>query len=271
MNKRKMLWLIPALLALIALVVALLLPKGEGGWRPAAERPQQLPTEEHIPQTDPSISLETEPSQTQSPNGDDPPDTGPPSVTEPPLETNPLVPPEPPLEYSHFGRYSGVFVEDGTDARVENVAVMLVTNVSDRFLEYASIQYAINGVQAEFVVNGLPPGSSAWVLESNKLVIPSGSVFTYVDETTGFSSGGNVSDGLSVRLEQGAMTVVNTGDTAMKNVYIYYKKLHTDGHFLGGITYRVAMGDLEPDSPITATAGHCTPEGCLVVKVTRES
>ena len=64
-----------------------------------------------------------------------------------------------------FSSFSGQYVEDGSDVLVENVASMLVTNKSDRFLDLATLEYEIDGKKATFVVTGLPAGKSTWVME----------------------------------------------------------------------------------------------------------
>lgn len=174
------------------------------------------------------------------------------------------------LAYSRFGRYSGAYVEDGSDAPVEDVAVMLVKNPTPDFLEYARVEFEISGQKAVFVVRGLPPGAAAWVLEANRLIIEPGSVFSLKDEVTSFGSPGISSDGLKLTADTGAITALNETEANMHNVYIYYRQRHTDGNYLGGICYRVSLGTLEPGKPVTVTAGHFDPENGKIVKITCE-
>ncbi len=61
------------------------------------------------------------------------------------------------LRFTSFGRYSGAYVEDGSDDPEEDVAIVLVVNTSERFLEYAAISFEIDGEPATFTVTNLPP------------------------------------------------------------------------------------------------------------------
>ena len=215
-------------------------------------------------QTEPPESTSPAPSETeQKPSATQPPETSKP--------TEPEVTEALDLEYLQFGRYNGAFVEDGTDEQVENVAVVLIKNPTEAFLEYAHVEFEIGAQTAQFDVRGLPPGAAAWVLETNRMVIPEGSVFNLLDELTSFSVYEGVGmDDLSLVMETGAITVRNTSSQTMTNVYIYYRQTHTDGNYLGGIAYRVLVETLKPDEPVTVTAGHCFPANCAIVKITHE-
>lgn len=95
-------------------------------------------------------------------------------------------------------------------------------------------------------------------------------MFSLEHETTSFSAGGNISEGMTITMGDGVMSAENTSGVDYSNVYVYYRQMHTDGNYLGGITYRVTFGDLPPNTPMTTTAGHCSPNNCQIVKVTRE-
>lgn len=172
------------------------------------------------------------------------------------------------LTCSQFGRYTGAFVEDGSDEPVENVAVMLVTNTTERFLDFALLTFTVAGQEAQFQLTGLPAGASAWVLEKNRLTIEAGAEFVRGETTASFRQGAALLSGLATTLGDGSLTAENQTDTLMPEVYVYYKRLHTDGNFLGGITYRVSPGDLAAGAKAEVTAGHSQKENCQVVKTT---
>lgn len=164
-----------------------------------------------------------------------------------------------------YSIFTGQYVEDGRDELVYDVAAILVTNQSDRFLEIATLTYQIDGREASFVVTGLHPGQSAWVLEANRMTASSDSVFTYVDVATGFRDDVTTStDKLKITADGNMMTVKNTSGTALKEVYVYYKVLHADGNYLGGITYRVSFGTLEPGASATKLAGHYSSDAQVI-------
>lgn len=168
-------------------------------------------------------------------------------------------------EYSSF---SGKFVEDRTDTPVTDVAAMLVTNRSGQYLDLATLTYLVDGNPATFVVTGLPPGKSAWVLEQNGLTAGPDSVFQRQDCTASFRDYGGFSREISLTSRDHDLTATNTTDRTLKDVYVYYKALHTDGNFFGGITYRVGFGDLAPGASKESIAGHYSSGNAQVVRVT---
>ena len=165
-------------------------------------------------------------------------------------------------EYSLF---SGQFVEDGKDNLVSNVATILVTNNSDQFLDLATIMYLIDGKTATFVVTGLPAGRSAWVLESSKLTATASSTFTYVDKTTSFRENVSAtSDKVTITADGNMLTATNNSDETLEGVFIYYRSVHTDGNFLGGITYLVDFGTLEPGASVEKMGGHYSEDSEII-------
>jgi len=79
--------------------------------------------------------------------------------------------------------------------------------------------------------------------------------------------------GVDVDFQSGYITAANNTPWDLRSVYIYYKQQflfegeHQNGVYLGGITYRVYLGDLAKGQEIQAIAAHCTPEGCEVVRI----
>lgn len=171
------------------------------------------------------------------------------------------------LSFSACGRY---FVEDGSDRPVENVAAILVTNLTAEYLTYASLQFEINGEAATFVVTGLPAGESAWVLEYIALQIDSGASFVALDSAMQFIPTESW-DELEVTFLDGILSTKNLTDRTYTDGYVYYKRLHTDGNYLGGITYRSSLGDLAPGDTVEVTAGHAGEELCRVVRITQNT
>ena len=79
------------------------------------------------------------------------------------------------LKIGDVGSYTGLFFEDGSDEVVSGVMMILVTNESDRTLQYAEITLTnAEGKQAQFKLSTLPPGASAVVLEMNRLSFAKG-------------------------------------------------------------------------------------------------
>lgn len=184
--------------------------------------------------------------------------TSPPATTEPLPDAVILEG----LRFDSFGRYSGAFVEDGSDRPVENVACVLAVNTTDRYLDLATAVFEIDGVEARFTVTGLPPGKAAWILEGNALQVESGASFVLKGGATSYSV---LEEDAAVTAapDVGTLLVTNNGAKDFSG-YIYYKALYTDGNFLGGITYRSFVEQLPAQSRTEITAGHCTPDSAVV-------
>ena len=172
------------------------------------------------------------------------------------------------LVCSKLSTYSGEYVEDGSNVPVENVASILVTNKSDKFLDLATIEYVIDGKAATFVVTGLPAGKSAWVLEDNKLTITGPGNYKEVDITPSYKEGVvSKTDKITLIAEGNMLTAINNTDEKLEGVFVYYKTKHTDGNYLGGITYMVTYGDIEPGGKVTKLAGHYDSKTTEVVRI----
>lgn len=205
-----------------------------------------------------------EPSENPSSQPTYPAPTGTPWVSETQAEK-----PEPVeldgLRFTSFGRYSGTFFEDGGSTQAEDVAVVLVVNTTDRFLELGTYYFDIDGVSAAFSVTNLPPQRGAWVLEQKALQIKSGAAFVLKGGTSTFCTPEEV-PGVTAQPLDGTVLVTNASETGAFSGYIYYKAVYTDGNFLGGITYRAPVEELPARSVTEVTAGHCTQD-CEIVRI----
>lgn len=167
-----------------------------------------------------------------------------------------------------FGRYTGQYVEDGRDELVDSVAAILVTNKSDEYLDYATLTFDVDGKAANFIVTGLPAGTSAWVLDANKLVIESGADFTYQDCASDFRNDVDAkSDKVGLSSDGNMLTATNNTNETLEDVVVYYRVMHTDGNYLGGITYTANFDTLEPGQSTEVLAGHYSSADSEVVRV----
>lgn len=156
-----------------------------------------------------------------------------------------------------ISRFSGNFVETGKERPVKDVAAILVQNDSDKFLDLALVTYKVGDRTAQFRVSGLPAGRKAWVMESNALTLAEGDELEFDECKESFNANAiTVPDGISVKREGKSLTLTNTSDKALKNVTAYYKNTMEGGIFLGGITYVISFGDMEPGDTVTKSADH---------------
>ena len=74
-------------------------------------------------------------------------------------------------------------------------------------------------------------------------------------------------DQITISSDGNMLTAVNNTSETLEGVFIYYRTLHTDGNFLGGITYRVDFGTLEPGASVETLAGHFNKETTEIVRI----
>ena len=298
---RKMILIIGAALLVIFLLVAVVLgvlssrekpPEIDASQTPDADvivpitpmypdqtEPEQTEEEndvtESADQTEPEGTItSTEPTETE-PEGTKPTDPAPtePAPTEP-APTKPPVDQKPTDQISggeivckDYALFSGRFVEDGRDELVQNVAAILVKNESDQFLDLATISYDIDGKSAAFLVTGLPAGKSAWVMEITRMQASHSSVFTYKDCITSFKSDVVLeTDMFSVTADGNMLTATNTSGKTLNNVCVYYRAIHDDGNYFGGITYLADFGTLAPGESLEVLAGHYAQGAAEIIR-----
>ena len=190
---------------------------------------------------------------------------GVPPETEAPQET---APQKQELTVERIATFSGVYVEDSSDEPVKNVASVLVTNETDQFLDLGTLIYEIDGKEAKFIVTGLPAGASAWVMEAGRITATNDSEFKQKSCTTVFRQNAVFEiEGATLQSSGNMLRVENNSDETLKNVAVYYKTIHTDGNYFGGITYMAVIGDVAPRESAEKFAGHFREGWTDVVRV----
>ena len=150
---------------------------------------------------------------------------------------------------------------------------LYVTNISTDYLEHAYIYYNINDAEAVFVVEGLQPGKSAWVMERTKMKVDANITFAHSGDQSAFQVDNQIeAKDIEVKMDSGFMYVTNRSENDLKNVVVRYKELWTDqktypGVYSGGIVYNVRVGDLKAGQSVKASAEHCKPTGFEVVRI----
>lgn len=185
-------------------------------------------------------------------------------VTTPPVTT----PKEEKLSVDSFAAFNGAYVEDGSDEPVQNVAAILVTNKSEEYLDIAELTCLLDGKKATFTATGLPAGTSAWVMEDDRQTARADSTLVLQDTLTSFRADAVSSlEGLQIQHGGSLLKVTNNREKALRNVTVYYKVLHSDGNYFGGITYMVTFADLEPGQSAEKIAGHFKDGWTQIVRI----
>lgn len=176
------------------------------------------------------------------------------------------------LVITDIGKYTGIFMEDGSDELVTGVLMIVVQNRSDSDLQYAQIQLVTESNTANFSLTTVPAGASIVVLEQNRLEYSKD--FTEADA---FSN--NVAwfredmtlceDLLKIQTLKDALNISNiSGKDITGDIIIYYKNSSADMLY-GGITYRVRItGGLKADEIRQIMADHFSENGSSIMFVT---
>lgn len=165
---------------------------------------------------------------------------------------------DPDLKLESIGKYSGLFIEDGTDDPIENCLSIVVTNTSTNALQLAYVTLKVNETEeANFMVTNLPAGTSTMVLERDRRVYKESDVYKIDDLSVGFMEGASLmEDTFGITGEDGKLFVKNKSDKSYKKVYVYYKYVQMGGAYLGGITYRVPVENIGAGEMVEVIAGH---------------
>lgn len=172
------------------------------------------------------------------------------------------------IEINEFGCFSGEYVEDGSNIPVKNVAAMRITNRSGRFLEYGKIYVTISGKEAVFTVSAIPPWKSVWILEENKTEISDTEQFNFVDSVISYKDNVvSATDKIRLSVDGDYLIAENMSGKTLENITVYYKNLHSDGRFFGGITYRVSFGTAGVGEAVKNLAGHYSTDSSEIVRI----
>lgn len=172
------------------------------------------------------------------------------------------------LEIVQQGALSGAFLEDGSDVPVENVACALIRNTGTQYLDYGEVTAVAGETVYTFVVTGLPGGACAWVMEKDRKTIADGAGFVFeAEQVSRLREVLTTDERVDIRLLDGKVSVTNVSDAPLSSVRIYYKQVHSDGSFLGGITYTCVAENLAAGASVALTGGHSRAQNCAVVRV----
>lgn len=173
------------------------------------------------------------------------------------------------LKVEAVGRYSGDFIEDGSDEPIDNVAALLITNNSEQMLQIAEITFQVNDDEtAFFKITDIPSGTSALVLEANKREFRAEDSYIYGETVTGYMEQPTLEeDKFELVTEKGKITLKNKTDKSYEKIYVYYKSIQLGGAYLGGITYRTPIENVLAGDEVEAIARHFDPDTSKIMAV----
>ena len=176
------------------------------------------------------------------------------------------------LIISEIGKYSGIYMEDGSDEVVSGLLMIVVANTTDADLQYADIQLKLRDGSASFSLTTLPAGSSAVVLAQNRVEYDADEAYdsALTNHLAWFSAPLDLcQDRVKIQALDGVMNISNiSGEDISGDVVIYYKNASAD-MFYGGITYRVRItGGLAAGEIRQIQADHFSENGSKILFVT---
>ena len=169
------------------------------------------------------------------------------------------------LRCVEISRFTGTFVEDGSDRQVSDVAAILVANNTGKFVDLATITYHVGDRIATFKVTGLAYGEQAWVMEQNAMQLKPSDELVFNDCVISYHPDPVLnSQDLAVSRSGNSLTLTNQTGETLVNVCVYYKNRMDDGAFLGGITYQMIFETLEPGQNLTLSRDHFQDNSVIV-------
>lgn len=173
------------------------------------------------------------------------------------------------LTIEKMAPYNGMFVEDGSNANIENVAMLLVKNNGDFPVEYTQIRVVCGQEELLFDISALPAGEKLVVQEkTGKTILAS-------DAT---SASALVVQGADMEMSESKVQVIDNGDNTLtvKNltnetiptVRVFYKYyMENEQMFVGGIAFTVRISRLGAGTSVTVQPSHYTSQTSRVVMV----
>lgn len=175
------------------------------------------------------------------------------------------------LVIRRLDRYSGVYMEDGSDELVQDVMMLLLENTSDRDLQLARIDVNCGDFTAEFEVTSLPAGEKAVLLERSRRAYTGAAWISCTARNVVFFAEPMdlEADWIGLTGENGMLRIRNLTATDIPGTVCVYYKNSAEDLYYGGITYRVTVPEgIAAGETVTIPAGHYDPALCRFVQVT---
>ena len=175
------------------------------------------------------------------------------------------------LTITDVGKYTGVYMEDGSDEVITGIMMIAVTNEGEQAVQYAEISVPVGDEMAYFTLSTLPAGATVILLEQSRMEYVPGEYVTAVAENVAlFKEPLDLrEDQVKIQNLQGAVNISNISDGEIEgDICIYYKNSAADVYY-GGITYRVRLeGGLKAGEIKQIVASHFSQSGTAIMFVT---
>ena len=173
------------------------------------------------------------------------------------------------LVIQRVANYSGIYLEDGSNADVTDVAMMLLYNAGTEAVEFADCKLIYDDKILEFKVSALPAGAKIAVQEINRQSCALGDLTECRVEIATLKKMEMSEDQVSV-VDNGnnTLTVTNLTDQDIATVRIFYKYYLTDEEaYIGGIAFSAPIQELKAGESIVLMPNHFSSNGSVVIMV----
>ena len=172
------------------------------------------------------------------------------------------------LRILRFGSYAGMFVEDGSDEIVSGLVAVTVRNTGDESVQLARFTVRdADGEMYSFELTTLLPGEKVMVLEKDRKSYKGGTE-SFSAELTAYAAFAEeptlCPEVLELTGKDNAVTVKNISGKPVSDGYVYYKNKQGET-LIGGITYRVSFGALQPGASVTVPTSHFSEKNSVLV------
>lgn len=263
MNKKKILLICGlCLLLILGAVAAVILLAPENKTQSAPKKASAAAADkENEQQETPDIPVITNPDADTDDDKQD--STLPPVVEIPDIDDTeeglqfPVTIPGYQLTIEKMAAYAGLFVEDGSNVQVENVAMLQLHNAGDKPVEYTEISVRFEGETLTFHVSALPAGERMVVQEKNGKPMPTTPVLSAsalvirraemsIDPAISVVDNGNNS-----------LTITNLTQQELPMVRVFYKYyMEEEGIYVGGIAFTVKVTRLPAGGSTVVQPSH---------------
>lgn len=168
-----------------------------------------------------------------------------------------------------LGRYTGYYMEDGSDEIVSDVTRILVTNEGEKPVQYAKLILTGEAGDAVFELTTLLPGEPMVVLEANRKPYTDGDTYEdiRVENLAYFQYEPSLhAEQLQIQPLDGGINITNiSGEDITGKIMIYFKD-YAGGIYYGGITYCGTIeGGIRAGETKQVMSRNFTAEGTAVV------
>jgi hypothetical protein len=171
------------------------------------------------------------------------------------------------VRVENISPYEGIFLEEEEKDRVENVYALKVTNISEKTILHATLNYRAGNKDLTFYLEMLPKGKSVIVAEKNRQSVKNENLKYTEGEIKYIKEGLENMESVKITpTNQSTLNVKNMTKEAMPVVWIFYRKAQEDGTLLGGRCYETGIVDLGARETYEAEAEYWMDD-CEIVNV----